>query len=242
MRSVHSCLLPGDVDLGSAAHTHVDFDRKPRTWKDRPQFGELSDDWIFGYGSLVDPDDLARYVGNQAVEGIDWTLALLDGYERAWNVGMRNVHDCDDDKFYVTEDGQRYGGIVLTLGLDTNSGSSTNGLMFKVERPALLALDKRERRYHRVDVSSSIESPAQLSPGSTVYTYVPRADALATGLEGIHSSTAAISRSYHDKVTSAFNRLGKEEVARYQASTRQPKAPLVDLHVVRPGTERRSRG
>jgi len=195
------------------------------------------DVWIFGYGSLVDPADVERYVGSRPVEDMDWAPALLDGYERVWNVGMYNVHDRDDDKFFTTAEGERYKGIILSLGLESNRDMAVNGLVFRVERRDLSRLDRRERRYDRVDVTGSISTAARLTSGSTVYTYVPKPEALAVGLEGMRGGSGAISRSYHDKVVAAFAQLGEEAIARYEESTRQPYVPIVDLQIVWPRTD-----
>jgi cation transport regulator ChaC len=243
MRSVHSYLLADDLELGSGANVDVDFARKPRKWGGWRQFEALAPDvWIFGYGSLVDPDDVERYVGFRPVEGMEWAPAVLNGYERAWNVGMHNIHDRDDDKFYTTVEGERYKGIVLTLGLESNRDMSTNGLVFRIEPRNLAKLDSRERRYDRVDVTTSITTSAHLNPGSSVHTYIPNRDALATGADGMQAGTGAVSRSYHDKVAHAFAQLGEEESARYVESTRESAVPLVDLQIIRPGTKRHSEG
>lgn len=198
--------------------------------------------WIFGYGSLVDPADVERYVGLRPVEDTEWAPALLDGYERAWNVGMNNIHDRDDDKFYATAKSERYNGIVLSLGLESNRDISTNGLVFRIDRRYLSRLDRRERRYDRVDVTGSISTSAQLTSGSTVYTYVPKPESVAVALEGIQGGSGAVSRSYHDKVVAAFAQLGGEETARYEESTRQLTVPLVDLRIVWPSTEEHVEG
>lgn len=238
MRPVHSYLLPDDLENGSASQVIVDHERMPGKWRGWNRFEQVEDVWIFGFGSLVDPDEFVRYVGYQPAMEVEWAPARLNGHGRAWNVGMNNMIARPDDKFYVTADNRRYDGIVVTLGVVANRDCAVNGVVFRVERRALQRLDRRERRYDRVDVSGSIATSAQLRPGSTVYTYIPTSEALAVGLEGIKSGTGAVSRSYYDRVERAFAQLGEGQLAQYRATTPEPTVAITELQVIRPGTQR----
>lgn len=210
---------------------------------DSPESGSRRMDvWVFGYGSLVDPIDLGRYVRDQATDDVEWSPAVLDGYERNWRVGMTNIHDRADDKFYVGADGARYPGVVLSLGLTPARSGRTNGVVFRTEPRVLPVLDAREKRYVRVEVTSSIIGPRGRPDDWVVYTYVPRPDAVACASDAIRDGTAAVPRAYHDKVRSAFAGLGADELATYEATTRGPDAPVVDLTMVRPGTPRHALG
>ena len=200
-----------------------------------------TDPWVFGYGSLVDPADLALYLGYAPIRGIDWGPARLIGYERNWVVGMDNIHARTDDKFFVNADGTRFRGVVLSLGIAPMDSMPVNGVVFRTEPRFLPTLDRRERRYDRIDITDSVTtSPAISCP--RVYTYVPRTDAVDTASAAIAAGTAVVPRAYHEKVRAAFSNLGAVDVATFDASTRDPDAPVVDLEVVRPGTPRHARG
>lgn len=194
--------------------------------------------WVFAYGSLVDPNDIAAYVGRPPIEGRDWVRAHLNGYERNWFVGMDNIHVRADDKFYVSPDGTRFDGVVLSLGLAQAPDQQTNGVAFRVNAQQLFVLDKRERRYNRVDISSAGGMSADALDGAVIYTYLPRADAVERAVLAVTSGAAAVPRAYHHKVRAAFTVLGDNELAGFDASTEPPDAPLVDLEVIRPGSTR----
>ena len=198
--------------------------------------------WIFAYGSLVDLEDLRRVLGYDPVPETDWALASLGGYRRAWNVGMYNLHARKDDKFYVAENDQRFDGVVLSVGLERDSQVDVNGIVFRVESRTLPVLDRREKRYARTDVTGAIQTRARLGARSKVFTYLPLAEALAVANTGVEEGSAAISRDYYDRIEAAFDHLGTDEVAKYNNTTALPTAPVVDLRIVRPDTERHAQG
>lgn len=201
-----------------------------------------ADAWVFGYGSLVDPVDLGLYIGCVPTEEVDWFPSVLNGYERNWDVGMDNLHSRTDDKFFVDADGSRFDGVILSLGIAAANAQRINGVVFRVDSRLLPSLDKRERRYNRIDVTAHVVTPSSYVGESTIYTYAPKADAVARATKAIASRTAAVPRAYHDKVRAAFNQLGQAALCEYNTSTRAPNAPLADLAVVPPGTARHAEG
>lgn len=191
------------------------------------------DVWVFGYGSLVDPADFSSYVGHTAIEGLDWARASLVGYERDWLVGMQNMHADPDDKFYINADGTRYSGIILSLGVSPAEQMEVNGIVFRVGQRGIGALDTRERRYDRIDISGSTQADADLG-GMPIHTYVARPDAWIRAERAIADGTAAIPRRYEAKVHAAFRHLGVTDAAAFAASTRVPRVPIADLDIVQP--------
>ena len=47
--------------------------------------------WVFGYGSLVDPESLGRTLGRQVTPDVDFLAAELTGWGRRWNYGVGHV-------------------------------------------------------------------------------------------------------------------------------------------------------
>ena len=212
----------------------ANFDTSPKKWEGWKVFDETRDVWVFGFGSLVDPDD--------PVKGLGWGVARLSGYRRAWNVGMHNRHDRVNDKFFVTSDNRRHEGVIVSLGLEKHSTTTVNGVVFRVERRQLARLDEREKRYVRVDISDRLLTDLELGSDPTVFAYIPNDEALAVCAEALLTEVAVVSRPYHDRVERAFASLGDHELATYFETTRAPEAPLLDLQIVRPGTARHAEG
>lgn len=172
--------------------------------------------WIFAYASLA------------ATDGATRPHRLL-GHRRRWQVAMDNRVDIPGYKCYLDPaSGERPAVYVTFLDLAEAPGAAVNGVLLPVDAAVLAALDRRERNYHRVDVTRLIDPPA---PGR-VDTYLGSAQGRQRHARGQRSGTAVVDRAYHDRVLDAFARHGRGVLAEFLASTDPPPCPLRPLHRV----------
>src|SRR5436853_2805960 len=100
---------------------------------------------------------------------------------------MDNTRDLPGYKHYLDpETGERPAIYVAYVDLATESRSSVRGVVFAVDERTLVALDRRERNYERIDVTGRIE-PA---PDGRVWTYRGTADARERFARGVAAGTA----------------------------------------------------
>jgi cation transport regulator ChaC len=168
--------------------------------------------WIFGYGSLVSPVSFGHTLGRELIPGVDFFEAELAGYGRRWNYGTGVT-------FTATgPDGvERSDWTFVALGLVRAADESANGVIAWVDETELVALDRRESRYDRVDVTEhvSLGASSTVVDGATV----------AAKARGV----AAITSRYHDLVDDAFADLGIDRRDRYRATTPDPEIPVLVL-------------
>lgn len=183
--------------------------------------------WIFGYGSLVDPESMARTIGRVAEHGIDFFQADLAGYGRRWNYGVMHMvgHWTADDGTTIDS------GTIVALGVVPAADEQVNGVVASVAGGELTNLDRRERNYDRVDVTDKItllDDEGGVVSGS-IYTYVPRPESIAAYEAARDNGTAGIRRTYWELVDRAFAAFGDDQAERYRTSTPAPDVPVVDL-------------
>ena len=149
-------------------------------------------------------------VGKPGVAGFDdWPAASawprflaaeLRGWERRWNYG------------YLISP-ERYTGsevssidTVVALGIVLAPSAVMNGVIASVSDSELARLDKRERRYERVDVTDAVElleGNAAEFEIDAVITYVPTDAPVADYVDGRDRGRAGIEVRYWDLVTTA---------------------------------------
>lgn len=180
--------------------------------------------WIFGYGSLVSPASFGRTLGRELRFAADVFEATITGFGRRWN--------------YATAFGfsaARAPGAPVTdwtavaLGLEHAEAETTNGVVVWVDDRELAELDRRERRYDRVEVGDR----CVLQDGSTlsgpIETYVPHPVAVADYEAARDRGAAAVTRHYWELVDAAFGALGDDRRERYLATTPPPDIPIVTV-------------
>ncbi len=194
--------------------------------------------WVFGYGSLVDPESLGSTLGRTVTVGLDFVEAQLTGWGRRWNYGVGHVTGR-----WVSPGGQLVdNGVIVALGVVPAPGELTNGVVARVTEVELARLDHRERDYDRVDVSEAltdVRSPGRspgLGVGDRVVTYVPRASAIARYEAARDARVAGIRHTYWGLVDAAFAVLGPAQLHSYRSSTPLPDVPVV---AVRENSQRR---
>ena len=183
--------------------------------------------WIFGYGSLVSPVSFGHTLGRELTPGLDFFEAELAGFGRRWNYGT------DVTFTAVGPDGEeRSDWTFVALGLVRAADETTNGVIGRVAESELAALDRRESRYDRIDVTDLVSLPADASAAvgdGAVATYVPRAESIAAFEAARALGVAAITSRYRDLVDDAFADLGIDRRDRYRATTPDPGIPVLVL-------------
>ena len=188
--------------------------------------------WVFGYGSLVAAGEIERAISRPLDTASEYGTAALVGYRRTWNAGMRNLHDDPTDKHYELPDGTRPDRTISALGIEPDQTSRVNGVVFRVTRAELNALDRRERRYRRIECSLRIV--AELPIAGQVFTYLPLASATRLTAAGRADGSDTISEDYKLLVERGFQSLGPDAYAEYVASTEVPISPVMPLRIKRP--------
>ena len=175
---------------------------------------------MFGYGSLLTPagDGIAELVPRR-----------LRGYRRIWNVAMDNSQAIPGYKQYLDPaTGTPPHCFVVFLNIVPDRDRDVNGAVFPVSGQELAALDRRERNYDRIDVSSSLAEPM----AGRVWTYVGSTAGVQRFHAGVHSNTAVISEAYALAVRRGCASLGEDAEVEFQSMTDPPPCPIVPLRRV----------
>ncbi|HEX2070218.1 MAG TPA: gamma-glutamylcyclotransferase family protein [Thermoleophilaceae bacterium] len=180
--------------------------------------GRLSEaDFVFGYGSLA--HDLLA----------DVTVTRLEGHRRAFGVAADNSQAIPGYKRYRSPvDGSFPDVFVAFLDLVAHPPSVVNGVLASVDAGTRADLDRRERNYDRIEVTTAIDTP----PAGRVWAYVGSPDGRARLRAGIAAGSAVVQRAYLDHVHDGFRRLGGVEHDHFLASSDLDDLPVVELERV----------
>lgn len=167
--------------------------------------------YIFGYGSLVCPDDIAVTLGH-TVDVIQ--PVTLQGWIRDWSVVVDNR--LSRPRYYQLIEDNSIPDYVVALNVrrpgEGEVATNPNGVLFEVSEVDLLLLDARECNYDRVDVTEDVLG----APNGVVYTYT----GLAQHLLHVHDEQEVIvPQSYARLVADGFAKLGEDMYAQYAHST-----------------------
>jgi cation transport regulator ChaC len=159
--------------------------------------------FVFGYGSLLRrPDGIPCH---------------LHGHRRAWNVAMDNRRTIPGYKYYVDpETGERPPVRVAFLNIYAAAEGRVNGIAFPVSAEALDELDRRERNYDRIEVTSLLDADL----GGTVWTYLGSAAAR----ERFETGPAVVAQDYFETIRGGFAAAGGLEA--FERSTDPVSVPL----------------
>ena len=159
--------------------------------------------YIFGYGSLVDPDNLKRYLDKQDLE---FHFCKLKHYRRAWNVAMDNSVDLPNYKYYtqiIDGKNERPKVFVTFLNIEKDLNSEVLGILFKVDEGILNKLKMRERNYELMEVTKDLD----IIPNEKVYTFIATKEAKDRFQKGLKTNCAVISKDYLKNVENAYKNL-----------------------------------
>lgn len=186
----------------------------------------MSGTFVFGYGSLVDVENLRAYLQKVGGQLRFWSDASLAGFTRIWNVSMDNSRDIPGYKYYVYPDsGMRPDVFVTFLNITSSPDNTVEGIIFEVSERLLATIDEREKNYLRLDVSASISPPAK----GTIWAYIATDEGLKRYKTALQFGRAVIQRAYKEGIEAAFRQRGLSAYERYCRSTVPPDVPVVDL-------------
>ncbi len=180
--------------------------------------------WVFGYGSLVSPDSFGHTLGRRPQLGVDFFEAEVAGYGRRWNYGIVHSTGTAPD-----ESGRMQSWTIVALGVVASATEIVNGVVGWVSNEELVGLDRRERYYDRVDVTSSATVHGHADVTARIVTYVPRREPRERYEHARDNGAAAVDQRYFDLVDRAFGDLGTDRRERYYATTPAPDVPVMRM-------------
>lgn len=178
--------------------------------------------FIFGYGSLVDRQDLAEYLGQ---ENPEYNFVEIKGLKRDWRVAMDNLKDLPNYKYYVDAQGLRVDKYVAFLNVAFAQESKVNGVLFSVDPAKLPDLDARERNYERIDISHLCQDVCR----GRVWTYMAKQESQERFRKGYTQAKVVIQQAYLDFVLGAFQSVGYHFLFDFIKSTDFHDLPIMDL-------------
>ena len=184
--------------------------------------------FVFGYGSLMNVENLQKYLGHDLTPDSDFIFCGLRDFHRCWNIAMDNRIDLPNYKYYIEQKtGNRPEGFVTFLNIRPVQGKTIIGILFRVSDRELRNLDQRERNYQRIDVTKAIDIPIQ----EKAWVYIGLDEAEKRYQESLKQDNAMISQDYFDLVHNAYLSLGKEVFSNYVATTDKPRVPILNLEM-----------
>lgn len=173
---------------------------------------------LFAYGSLVDRASAEYTLGRPLGE---IRPARLGGWRRRFSQARDNRAA---EKTFATPGGELPERI---LGLNLEPGAAPeeapNGVLIEVTEADLIALDRRELRYDRIEVSAAVTAGGT-GFAANVFSYVAKAEHLAVETP----SGAVILDAYARTVEAAFEGLSAADGELYRETTLPYPAPIVE--------------
>jgi hypothetical protein len=183
--------------------------------------------YVFAYGSLAELRAPLR-VGGEELRPVP---GRLNGFRRVWGVAMNNWEEAPSRKHFIDPETRQPPRVrVAFLDIEERVAATVNGLAIPVDEERLFALDLRERRYSRRDVSMAF-SPVLTPP---LFAYTGREKARERARSDA-DEPIVVSREYLDRVRRAFEALGSDALAEFDRTTEQPPFPHWPLEQVLPG-------
>lgn len=184
--------------------------------------------YIFGYGSLVDPDDLMlkEYQLNPI-------YGFLENHERHWNIAIKNMLPELDSKHHIHRTTkERFPGYVSSLALSYKEGTRCNGIVFAVTQELYDLIAIRETNiYNRSDDIRKYFSE-NLKLDIPLYTYLASELGHKNYSAG-KASSIAVPQEYYDIVEAAFRARSSQALADYNKYTIHPEEEFEDLVLYR---------
>jgi hypothetical protein len=137
---------------------------------------------------------------------------------------MDNRDSIPGYKHYLDENGARPDVFVAFLDVRPDRTGSVNGCCTPVTPEDLRHLDRRERNYHRIEVTDAIGDPL----GRT-WVYVGSPSGRRRLSLASETSRAVICREYFEQVEAGFRALGSNEYAAFRRSSDLDGMPIRDL-------------
>ena len=182
--------------------------------------------FVFGYGSLVNLENLQKYLGRKLIPGSDFIICGLTNFHRCWNIAMDNRVDLPNYKYYIEgKTGKRPDIFVTFLNIRPHPNKTIIGVLFRVSEQELENLDQRERNYQRIDITHQINTAIQ----GKAWVYIGLEQAHKRYQEGLKENRAMICQDYFKSVNNAYLSLGSYAFSNYVGTTDKLEVPTVDL-------------
>lgn len=168
--------------------------------------------FVFGYGSLVDPESVQASLGREAAPG-DRFVTRLQGFCRQWNVA---AHSDMRPEYLLLHEQRPWSGWIVFLGLQEAADQEVLGAVFRVSDEELASLDHREASYTRVAVGDLLSPGVPWATDEPVFTYVPTVAAVQAAQQV--GSAGVVMARYMRLIDRAFRTLGPDGYAEHVAS------------------------
>ena len=184
------------------------------------------DNFVFGYGSLMNLDKLQEYLGRDLTFGLDFKICGLRNFRRCWNVAMDNCLNLPNYKYYINvETGNRPESFITFINIRPNQGKAVGGILFRVSHQELKKLDRRERNYQRIDITNKIEEKVE----GKAWVYIGLKEAEQRYEQGLKQNKGVIVQDYIDSIHYGYGLWGQEIWFNYVATTDKPRVPILNL-------------
>ncbi len=186
----------------------------------------MEETYVFGYGSLVDSEELSRFLGRESLQPEDYRFCRLHGYRRTWDVAMDNSIDLAGYKYYLSHETRKRPEVFVTfLNIRPEPDGVVNGILFRVTAEELERLRDRERNYAFTDVTGKLD----VKVAGRVLTNEGTVDAVERYVQGLKEGRAVVSLEYAGSVERAFKGRGSEFYGQFLETTDQPLVPMERL-------------
>jgi hypothetical protein len=121
----------------------------------------MREQFVFGYGSLINPESRSKTVGT---DGVGTAIpVLVNGLRRGWNARIRS------------DESQNWPYSMTALGVVFQENESSNGVLIPVSDGELEKFDEREKGYSRRQIgvnAISFLTEREIPPDNIVHAYV----------------------------------------------------------------------
>lgn len=180
--------------------------------------------YIFGYGSLVNVENLKDYL-NRETNYLEYQYVKLLCYRRNWETAMYNLEDIKKYKYYLNSDGQREDVYISFLNIRMDDNSILEGILFNVDDIELKKLDEREKNYDRIEVTNNIFPKIK----GKVWTYIASKQGGSRFHKGVLNNKIVIQKKYIDAVINAYKNINTKALINFFKSTDFIDIPIKDL-------------
>lgn len=120
--------------------------------------------YLFGYGSLVNKSSFERTLGHELPADM-FRIEKLHGYVRSWTL-CHSIAMYPEKKQALLPPHKKY---IVYLDISPLADASIMGSLVEVSSEELERFDKREKNYHRVDVTKNFSF---IPSGSNCFVYI----------------------------------------------------------------------
>lgn len=168
--------------------------------------------YIFGYGSLVVPEDIFVTLGHRVKVMYPY---VLQGWVRDWSAIIDTQRMTRRFRLQDLTEPPYVAALNVRQPRDEEVATNPNGVLFEVSAADLALLDVRESHYRRVDVTEDVPD----APAGIIYTYTAAPECTWASPD---DRSIIVPGSYCDLVGTGFVALGEAMHQGYVATTRLP--------------------